>query len=264
VLTAEQLHEFHDRGFTRLRGFDADAAAAMRDVTWRELDERYGITPDGAAPWPRYVARMKKTKRSRAFAPIGGPALASALDQLLGAGHWTFPNQWGQVLVTGPAPDVPWRLPNGIWHVDFEYTPPVDLLFAVKVFAFYDEVQPRGGGTLLIAGSHRMTAQFVTDLSPEHRANYRRTRDAFLRHDPWLRDLSTDGDDPDRSARFMDVSDEVDGVPTRVVELTGAPGDIVLTHPWVYHCAAPNASRRPRFMRGTAIRRVRRDGVTPA
>jgi ectoine hydroxylase-related dioxygenase (phytanoyl-CoA dioxygenase family) len=44
----------------------------------------------------------------------------------------------------------------------------------------------------------------------------------------------------------------------RVVELTGAPGDVVLWHPSLFHAASPNASSRPGFMlTDTALRRTR-------
>jgi ectoine hydroxylase-related dioxygenase (phytanoyl-CoA dioxygenase family) len=47
----------------------------------------------------------------------------------------------------------------------------------------------------------------------------------------------------------MDGETVVDGVPLRVVELTGEPGDMVFCHPVMVHCAAPNRGVRPRFMR---------------
>ncbi len=47
----------------------------------------------------------------------------------------------------------------------------------------------------------------------------------------------------------MDRETVVDGVPLRVVELTGEPGDTVFCHPVMVHCAAPNRGTRPRFMR---------------
>ncbi len=40
----------------------------------------------------------------------------------------------------------------------------------------------------------------------------------------------------------------VGGTAVRVMELTGRPGDVVLTHPWVLHCAAPNTGTHPRMM----------------
>jgi hypothetical protein len=259
VLDATQLAELGELGHTRIVGaFDPEAAERMRAVAWRELESRYGLT-EGSPPaaWPQFVSHMKTTKHSRAFAPIASPALADAADQLLGPGRWKWPKHWGQVMVTPPRPDLPWQLPHRLWHTDFEYTQPLDRLVALRIFVFFGEVAPHGGGTLLIEGSHRMTAGYVASLTDEERADYKRVRDGFMRHDPWLEELSTASGDSDREARFMGASGEVDGVPARVVELTGRPGDIVLTHPWVYHCAAPNATAVPRLMRGSAFRRCR-------
>jgi hypothetical protein len=53
----------------------------------------------------------------------------------------------------------------------------------------------------------------------------------------------------DRIAPFMDSETIVDGVPLRVVELTGQPGDMVFCHPVMVHCVAPNRGSWPRFMR---------------
>jgi hypothetical protein len=47
----------------------------------------------------------------------------------------------------------------------------------------------------------------------------------------------------------MDAETTVDGVPLRVVELTGEPGDMVFCHPVMVHCVSPNRGTRPRFMR---------------
>jgi hypothetical protein len=52
-----------------------------------------------------------------------------------------------------------------------------------------------------------------------------------------------------RIAAFMDTETNVEGVPLRVVELTGEPGDMVFCHPAMVHCRAPNSGTRPRFMR---------------
>jgi hypothetical protein len=53
----------------------------------------------------------------------------------------------------------------------------------------------------------------------------------------------------DRIAAFMERETTVEGVPLRVVELTGKPGDMVFCHPVMAHCVAPNRGTRPRFMR---------------
>jgi hypothetical protein len=52
-----------------------------------------------------------------------------------------------------------------------------------------------------------------------------------------------------RIAAFMDAETSVQGVPLRVVELTGEPGDMVFCHPLMVHCGAPNRGEWPRFMR---------------
>ena len=47
----------------------------------------------------------------------------------------------------------------------------------------------------------------------------------------------------------MDGETIVEGVPLRVVELTGEPGDMVFCHPVIVRCRAQNRGVRPRFMR---------------
>jgi hypothetical protein len=70
----------------------------------------------------------------------------------------------------------------------------------------------------------------------------------FLRHDDWFRSLSRSAHDPERAAWFMDHDHHVGGAMVRVLELTGSPGDVVLTHPWVLHSPAPNTGAYPRMM----------------
>ena len=70
------------------------------------------------------------------------------------------------------------------------------------------------------------------------------------RSHPWLMALTEQASSPaDRIDAFMDRETIVEGVPLRVVELTGEPGDMVFCHPVMVHCAAPNRGARPRFMR---------------
>ena len=52
----------------------------------------------------------------------------------------------------------------------------------------------------------------------------------------------------------MGSDHDADGIPVRVVELTGRPGDVVLTHPWTLHHAAPNTASYPRMMRGKTLK----------
>jgi len=252
VLTVEQLDDFDRTGIVRLPAvFGATEAARMLDVVWGELRNRYTVLRDDPATWNRHPPTgLKSTRRHRAFSPILGPPLRCALDDLFGAGVWREPKHLGQVLVTMPNARS-WEVPHRLWHTDFDYRFPLGELAAVKVWALVDDVAPGGGGTPQLAGSHRLMTRFLASGAPSG-LDFRRTRDAFLRSHPWLRALSTDSGG-DRS-RFFDVAD-VDGLPARVVELTGSAGDIYVTHPWVLHSVALNADRRPRLMRSFAVYR---------
>ena len=121
---------------------------------------------------------------------------------------------------------------------------------------------PRGGGTLILSGSPGLLIEQERRLTARERhGSITALRDRFHRSHPWLLALTGQAPSPaDRIAAFMDRETLVDGVPLRVVELTGEPGDMVFCHPVMVHCAAQNRGARPRFMRiktqiGTAAAR---------
>jgi ectoine hydroxylase-related dioxygenase (phytanoyl-CoA dioxygenase family) len=181
-----------------------------------------------------------------------------ALDTLLGAGHWARPRQFGNVLVTMPNARE-WRVPHAVWHSDFPATLPVDRLTVLKLWALFGDVEPRGGGTPQLAGSHLAFARYLERTTER---DYKRAKFGFLDSHPWLQLLTRDDGDPDRNEALMDVGADIDGVRLRVVELTGRAGDVYLTHPWVFHSIASNASRCPRLMRSVTI--PRSDGEVAA
>lgn len=253
MLSEQQLAAFGRDGILKLEGvFAPDDAVAMRGVFWREMATRYGVLRDEPATWDLHRPDgLKSTKKSRAFDAVFGPVLRAALDELLGVGGWQEPKHMGQVLATMPNA-TEWRVPHKIWHSDFEATHTGARLFAVKWWTFFDVVEPGQGGTPQLAGSHRLFARFL-ESRPDR--DYKRARDAFLRSHEWLRALTKDDGSPDRNERFMHEVD-IDGLPARVVELTGAPGDVFITHPWVFHSIAVNAREQPRLMRSGAVRAV--------
>ena len=254
MLTQDQRAAFDRTGILKLEGvFDADAAARMRAALWDDLGQRYAMREDDPSTWLA-ASGFKKLKKHPAFAPVLGDAVCAAFDELLGKGDWVPPKHYGQVLVTMPQGGE-WRVPHRLWHSDFSYDFEPDELFAVKYWAFFGDVGPGGGGTPQIAGSHILQARYV-----EHRSDreYKRVRDTFLQSHPWLVALSSPDDaaTATRNARFMDADTDIDGVPARVVELTGSAGDVYITHPWVMHTIAPNAASQPRLMRTGGIYRT--------
>ena len=251
MLTEQQCADFDRNGILKLEGaFSDDDAVVMRDAFWHEMSSRYGVRGDDPSTWDLHPPNgLKSTKKSRAFDPILGPVLRGALDDLFGAGSWQEPKHMGQVLVTMPNA-TEWRVPHKIWHSDFEATHTGKRLFALKWWTFFDVVEPGQAGTPQLAGSHNLFARYLQMCEDRE---YKRARDSFLRSHEWLRGLIKDDGSPDRNERLMTEA-QVDGLPVRVVELTGRPGDVFLTHPWVFHSIAVNARSTPRMMRSGAIR----------
>jgi phytanoyl-CoA dioxygenase PhyH len=242
-LTTEQQDEFRTTGLLRLEGeFPRAAAEAMGERLWEFLASRDGIVRGERSTWTiEKPAGFQSVTRSGAFWAVSGDRLCAALDGLFGAGRWARPRWWGRPLVTFPA-DGPWELPAREWHFDF--MPAVAGHRPVQFFAFLSPVRPRGGGTLVLTGSHRLVAPYL-DGGEEFRMP--RVRAALAAH-PWLRGLWEPGHGGDRVQRYMNDGTVLDGVPLRVVELTGEPGDVVLMHSDCFHAPAPNRLNEPRMM----------------
>jgi hypothetical protein len=252
VLTDAQRRQFDRDGIIKLGGaFSARDAARMQDVMWNELRHRHEIVRDDRSTWDRHPPTgMRSAKKSTAFAPICGPVVSDALDELFGPGRWARPKTFGNVLITMPNA-TSWRVPDQVWHADFEATNPTDRLFAVKLWALCAPVAPGGGGTPQLAGSHNLFARYL-QRAPDRR--YQAAKLGFLRSHPWLKTLITDCGDPDRNERLLDVEVDIDGLPARVTETTGDAGDVFITNAWVFHSIAVNAGSQPRLMRSVAIR----------
>jgi hypothetical protein len=243
MLSAPERQTFERDGIVKIpAAFTADDAARMRDVLWSELSARHGMDPADRSTWTTLrPTGLKTTQKHQVASAILGPPLRSALDDLLGT--WIEPSHQGQVLVTMPTGE-PWAVPHRQWHTDAGFDGPEGLV-AVKVWALLGDLEPGGGGTPQVAGSHRIVARY---LSTTDEREFKAVRDQVLRSDPWFRNLTSD----ERSIDPMDEAD-LDGLPVRVVELTGQAGDVYLTHPWILHSIAPNASDTPRMMRSRFI-----------
>jgi hypothetical protein len=248
MFTAEQRSEFETRGMVRLRGvFSRDEAAAMEERVWAALGRKHGVCRENPASWKLPPGTGLQSLRTHAvFRPNGGPALLGALDALIGEGRWEEPKHWGQFLVSFPAGEGADRM-RTIWHTDFPYYLPVDRLVGALVFSFMAEVPPQTGGTLVMAGSHRLVARFVAAKPHLRKLKMKITRRALMSSEPWLTALSSEIEDEVRVA--MTGEHNVGGIPAEVVELTGEPGDVVVAHPWMLHTPVPNRGDRPRFMR---------------
>lgn len=241
------LAHFREHGWVRVcQAFDADAARAMRDCVWRAL-ENLGIRRDQPSTWTmEQPPRLQHLKDDPVFQSLGNPTLLSAIDVILEGMPYEKPKNWGALFLSFPS-SKPWRIPTSGWHIDAYHASPLLPLRGVKTFALFGDVVPRGGGTLLISGSHRLVHKWFQENPPPPRARSDQMR-RLLQNQPYVRDLHSPGDDQERVERFMKRVEDVEGIPLHVVEATGAAGDVILAHPLVMHVAAPNNSAEPRFM----------------
>jgi hypothetical protein len=235
----DSFHEFRRTGLLRLPGaVPAADASAMVDRISEHLDRLPSASPTGP------IAGLRAITAAPEFRALGSASIVGALDDLLGAGRWEPPRRWGRLLVTFPSAG-PWDLPTGsAWHNDFVplRAGPGDR--AVQLFTILKDLPPRGGGTLVLTGSHRLVARYIAETGEA--PHPRRVRPALTA----LRDLWEPSED--RVRRYLAEGVRVDDVDLRVVELTGRAGDAFVMHCDTFHAAAPNRATSPRMM-ATAI-----------
>ena len=130
-----------------------------------------------------------------------------------------------------------WEVPRSIWHLDMPRSrsigPP-----GPEMFTFLNKVEPKGGGTLILAGSHRL----LNDVDYLSSKGVKRK----LKRHAYFRELTGKGDG-DRS-RFLEEIGYIDNVPVKVVELTGDPGDVYFVDLRLLHSLGANTSDQPRMM----------------
>ena len=249
-LSPTDLGQFRRDGFVVVREAFARAdAAAMEQRWWAELEAAHEIRRDDRSTWRQPAGDLKRAKHDPIQRKILTARVRGVIDDLLGKGEWPAPRDWGRTIATFPEPGV-WDVPTHLWHWDNLGAWHRDKLNALFVVSFIGAVVPRGGGTLVVAGSPRLLLKQDEALAPAVRDDFVVRRELFHRSHPWLEALTGKRASPaDRVAAFMESEAVVEGGPLRVIELTGEPGDMVFCHPVLMHCAAPNRGRWPRFMR---------------
>jgi hypothetical protein len=243
--------QFHRTGLLRLPGaVAATDIEAMVDRIWEHLDRSYGIVRDRPETWTVGTpSGLRAITAAPQFQALGSTAVRDAVDDLLGEGRWVPPRRWGRLLVTFPSGAAEWDLPRGgAWHNDFVPPRPEGGLRAVQLFVILTDLPARGGGTLVLTGSHHLIGRYLADSGAA--PHPRQLRHVLGAH-PWLRDLwqpSRCASAEQRIHRFMTDGTRIGGVDLRVVELTGRAGDAYVMHCDTFHAAAPNCRHEPRLM----------------
>jgi ectoine hydroxylase-related dioxygenase (phytanoyl-CoA dioxygenase family) len=251
TLSSSDLQRFERDGYVVVRqAFSRADGLAMERQWWRELADTHDIRRDDRSSWRQIRGDLKAAKRDPAQARILTERVRGVFDDLLGEGAWSPPRNWGRSLVTFPGPGT-WDVPTRHWHWDNPCELHLDHPTGLFVVSFIGSVAARGGGTLILSGSPRLLIQQERRIpASQRRDSITMSWNRLHRSHPWLMALTGQAPSPaDRVAAFMDAETSVEGVPLRVVELTGEPGDMVFCHPVMVHCVAPNRGAWPRFMR---------------
>jgi ectoine hydroxylase-related dioxygenase (phytanoyl-CoA dioxygenase family) len=211
MLDAAQHATFADRGLVRLQGL-----LSVGELGPAREEARVRLQRQGQATTPHAAVD----------ALFAGPAITALVDALMGPEPRDHAIYRRPQLLATPPNAAAWSLPSG-WHVD------VPRLASgrspgLQVFVLLDDVAPGGGGTVAIAGAHRLLNDrgFLTIRDVRKR----------LSAEPFF-------GDPLRPA-LSHVGD----VRLELVEMAGAAGDVYAMDLRVLHSAAVNASERPRLM----------------
>ncbi|MBA3684140.1 MAG: phytanoyl-CoA dioxygenase [Planctomycetes bacterium] len=234
MLTAAQLSEFHDDGFTVLRSaFSAEIAARCRAMLWAHI----GLAPDRPQEWTQSVIHVQQSFADGPFREVLNARITGAYDDLLGVGRWQPIQHFGWWPITFPGhQQPPWHPHEGGWHVDGQQfhhhldSPDQGLL---PLFLFSD-IRPGGGGTAISLGSHLQTARILRDAEPA-------------------------GLDVNELARRVSAQPR-----PRVLEATGSAGDIYLLHPFMLHTRSANTGSDVRFICNPCLPLVERMDLDPA
>ncbi len=269
MLTDQQRDEFDRYGIVRMPGAVSKAAAdEMLATVWDALRDRYHLHRGAPETWPEPQSRSggglqqiggahrylgtHHIPKSVTFEQVGNAAVCGAVDDLLGRGNWTRPERWGSLLVTFPESTERWEVPYSNWHLDFPASQSSSGPAGVRIFTCLAKLPESGGGTVFVAGSHRLVEKAARAGEILRSAD---ARMRLIRAYPWVKALCSRDEKTDRVRRFMREGTRIDGVEMRVVEMIGEPGDVLLVHPMMLHAPALNCSSMPRFVvQATAFR----------
>jgi len=260
VLSTEDLTCFEQQGYIRVpEAFPQSLALGMQDFMWLQLKALHGVERTDCSTWSHYEGGLNKTAEAPIYVDIAAPRMCAAIDQLLGARLWAVPRSWGGFLVTFPQrTSGSWALTTKNWHWDGKPSQHLPSLNALFILTLFSQIEPCGGGTLLVSGSHRLIRHFF-ESGRRHQTPV--SLNEFRLSYPWIAELSgitsKIKDHQERIQYFMQEETEVEHIALKVVEVSGAPGDAYLCHPAIFHAASPNHADVPRFMRAKRIHKIR-------
>ena len=254
MLSQEEKESFVKWGFVKIDALiPNEVVDPIREAVLDRL-RRHGFwgeegweAPADAEAEKRLRNTIKEISRSsKSLRPILTERVLSYARDLVSGDEVEMSPPITQFLFTAPSSYVmnhdgrwngEWEVPRSIWHLDMPRSrsigPP-----GPEMFTFLNKVEPEGGGTLILAGSHRL----LNDVDYLSSKGVKRK----LKRHAYFRELTGKGDG-DRS-RFLEEIGDIDNVPVKVVELTGDPGDVYFVDLRLLHSLGANTSDQPRMM----------------
>jgi hypothetical protein len=229
ILPTQTIESYRRQGLLRLRGaVVAEHVARCQERLWIHLAASGAVSADPGTWQSISPGRVKALASHRDFAFARVPALAMALDQLVGPRRSKPNHSGGNFLISPPSTTgEQWHLPRGRWHWDGDLDP--HPCASVRVFTILAPLASRQGGTLLISGSHSLVRAFATKESVATQTRRpRRQRKHFERLHPWLAALQQDQPNSEElTAAMMDRSFTDEGQELRIFDVHGDAGDVI-------------------------------------
>lgn len=245
MFTTIERENFAVHGLIKRRNFlPLEKLANTRKVIFQHL-EREGIWCNGrwclnkstqSTELAAGFALLKPLWRHPTMVALASDEAQAAASALVNA-RPVFPmDRHPSLLFTLPNATT-WTLPHQNWHLDLPRLPDGGIP-GVQIFACLEIVEPGGGGTLAVTGSHRL-------LNEGRRISSGNLRKQ-LKQEPYFAELMSNKTD-DR-LRFLREVGHVGDVELQVVEMIGEPGDVYFMDLRMLHTVAPNTLQIPRIM----------------
>lgn len=243
-MTSSELAQFDTFGLVKKeRVFDPNLAMEISAELWRRF-AKWDIRRGEPTSWQCHDDKtihkvMKATRHVRGLHAIytdSSVSIASALtrsnelDKTRPLLLLTFSGCHGYIADE--------RVPSSMWHLDVPVLPGAGAV-GVIALGFINEVRACGGGTMVLAGSHRLLETESEPIKSKH-AKRRLRKYAFIRE---LMDKGAVNRE-----RLLSETACVNGIELKVVELTGSPGDIFFVNPSLLHTITKNHLEEPRMM----------------
>jgi len=228
-LNARDRERFVEDGVLHLPGLiSRKKTSAVKDAILAEL-ARIGARVDGK--WRN--SKIAPLRHQRLFDDVIPPDLLPLLNELAGRALMAAPPH-PQILLTPPQ-KMAWSVPHLGWHLDVK-SPSRDEMPGIQVFVLIDDVAQHGGGTVAIAGSHKLHSPRNGVAVSAHQV--------LQAHPVYAALFSADKMD---RAIFLEPQ-SIRNVVVRVIEMCGKAGDVYLMDMRIVHAAATNATKNARMM----------------